>query len=243
MKKTLALVVAIVLSTPALADHREFEVEDTSTFVPSLRLGIDFGARGESPAVPHTGHGLEIGFSGASGDDTQFRGAGAPSLTFGGQTFVAPTTINHEFEFRFFEIAYRYRHFFGATQRFGIEALGGLGYAEMDLTMTSGLQRANDKLQSGGLVGGFGVIWKFLPQTSLQSRITIFGSGEQEGVTGAARFELSVAHALARNIALRAGLTSWGLVSQRDEDDDFSSPNSHLRAGFGGLSLGLDVAF
>jgi hypothetical protein len=53
-----------------------------------------------------------------------------------------------------------------------------------------------------------------------------------------------VAHALARNIALRAGLVSWGIVSQRaGEDDDEDSLNSRIRAGLSGLSLGLDVAF
>src|SRR5688572_3452120 len=164
MKRTFALLAAALIAAPAFADHRQFDVEDTSTFLPSLRIGIDLAPRGEAPSVPHAGHGLEIGFTGSEGKDTQFRGAGAPALTFGGQTFVAPTSLNHEFEFRFFEIVYRYRHFFGDTKVFGIEALGGLGFAEMDLTISSPTQRANENLESGGLVGGFGVVWKFRPQ-------------------------------------------------------------------------------
>lgn len=243
MNKTAAILAAALVAGPALADHREFKVEDRSTFLPSGRLGIDIAPRVESPSVPHTGHGIEIGLTGGSGKDGQTRAAGAPTLTFAGQAFAAPSTLNHEFDFRFAEIAYRYRHFFGAAGTFGIEALGGLGYAEYDLTITSGAQRANEKLSSGGLVGGFGIIWKFRPTTSLQSRITVFGSGDEEGVTGAARWDAFVAQALGRHAAVRVGLTSWGLVSTRDDDDDFGSVNSLIRSGFSGLALGLDIAF
>lgn len=242
MKKALVLLAAALLAAPALANHRDLEVED-NTFVPSLRIGIDIAPRGEAPSVPHTGHGIEIGFTGTSGEDSQTRTAGAPTLVFGGQAFASPSTLNYDFDFRFLELAYRYRHFFGASRTFGIEALGGLGFAELDLGVSSATQSAREKLQSGGLVGGFGIVWKFLPQTSLQSRITIFGSGEREGVTGAARFDLFVAQALGRHAAVRVGLSSWGLASERDDDDDFGSFNSHLRAGFGGLALGLDLAF
>ena len=242
MKKVLAALAALLVAAPALANHRDdIEIEDTA-LVPSARVGIDIAPRVERPSVPHTGHGLELGLTGASGEDRQTRSSSAPSLTFGGQTFGPGTTLRHEFDFRFFEFAYRYRHFFGAGS-FGIEGLGGLGYAEMDIRTSSPTQSASDTLQSGGLVAGFGIVWKFLPQTSLQSRITIFGSGEREGVTAAARFDLFVAHALARNVSLRGGLTSWGLVSQRDEDGDFDSINSHIRSRFGGLALGLELAF
>lgn len=86
-------------------------------------------------------------------------------------------------------------------------------------------------------------MWKFLPRTSLQSRLTLFGSGETEGVTGAARWDLFVAQALGRHAALRAGLTSWGVVSQREADEDSSTLNSRIRAGFSGFALGLDLMF
>ncbi len=242
MKKAFALLAAALVAAPALANHRDIEVED-NVFIPSARIGIDLGPRAQQPSVPHSGHGIELGFTGTSGEDGQTRTAGAPTLVFGGQTFAAPTTLNYDFDFRFVELAYRYRHFFGASRTFGIEALGGLGWAELDLGVSSATQSAREKLQSGGLVGGFGIVWKFLPQTSLQSRITAFGSGDREGVTGAARFDLFVAQALGRHAAVRVGLTSWGLASERDDDDDFGSFNSHIRAGFGGLALGLELAF
>lgn len=243
MKKTLATFAAVLIAAPAFADHTHIVIED-GVFVPSLRGAFDIYPRGEQPSVPHTGHGVEIGLSGASGgEDQQTRAAGEPPLTFGGQVFAAPGAIRYEFDFRFFELAYRYRHFFGASRVFGIEGLAGVGSAEMDITASTATQRTSETLQSGGLVFGVGLVWKFLPSTSLQSRLTVFGSGEREGITGAARFDVMVAHALARNVALRGGLTSWALASERDENEDFTSPNSHIRARFGGLAAGLEVMF
>lgn len=241
MKKALATLAAALIACPAFADHTHIVIED-GVFLPSLRGSFDIWPRGEdAPSAPHTGHGVEVGLTGASGKDQQTRGAGDPALTFGGQAFAAPSTIHYEFDFGYFELLYRYRHFFGAARTFGIEGVAGLGSAAMEITASTATQRASDELRSGGLVLGAGVVWRFRPQTSLQSRISVFGSGEREGVTSAARFELLVSHAFTRNIALRGGVTSWAVASQRDEDA--ASPNSHIRARFGGLALGLDVMF
>jgi hypothetical protein len=98
-------------------------------------------------------------------------------------------------------------------------------------------------MSSGGLLGGFGVIWKFHPAAYLQPRLTIFASGEEEGVTAAARFDVQVAWAFARNAALRGGLTSWAFTSARVEGNDSNSLNSRVTGAASGLSIGLDVAF
>jgi hypothetical protein len=233
---------AALLAGCAGPSTSDIAITDRSTFIPSGRVGIDISPHVENPSVPHTGHGLEVGFSGASGDDTQSLGSGARPVVFGGVTFNAPTQLNHEFDFRFAEIAYRYRRFFGAGE-FGIEALGGLGYAEFDLTVSSPTARATDKLSNGGLLGGFGIVWKFRPTTSLQSRLTLFGSGRNEGVTAAARFDAYIAQALGRHAAVRAGVAGWSLTSEREGSDNFSSSNSQIRARFSGIALGLDLAF
>ena len=236
-----ALAACAAFACGSAAAQTEIEAIDRGVFVPSLRLGFDISPRGDRPAVPHTGHGIEIGITGASAEDNQSLAAGQV-VRIGNRTFTAAGgELKHEFDFRFAELAYRNRHYFGSGA-FGSEALGGQGWAELDFTTSSPLQTANDKINSGGLVAAFGIIWKFLPDTSLQSRITLFGSGESEGVTGAARLDVHLAHALARNIALRGGLVAWGVGSARF-DDDSSSLNSQIRAGFSGLSIGLDIAF
>lgn len=244
--RLLTVLLAALACGSAFAQADIEAIDRTSGIIPSLRLSFDIAgelAPGHGPAVPHTGHGIELGLSGGSGEDTQSLSAGDGPVVFGGRIF-APGELRHEFDFGFFEVAYRYRHFFGASKVFGIEAIGGIGVASIDLTVSSAAQSASQKIDNGGLVAGFGIVWKFLPATSLQSRLTLFGSGEREGVTGAARLDVHVAHALARNVALRAGLVSWGVVSQRaGEDDDDDSLNSRIRMGLSGLSLGLDVAF
>jgi hypothetical protein len=238
----LAMLAASALIGAPLANAEDLEINDTGNFIPSGRLSFDIAPRGERPSVPHTGHGIEIGITGASVDDKQDLGVGDSPVVFGGRVFAAPGELRHELDWRFVEITYRYRHFFGSG-KFGIEGLGGLGFAELDLTTSSGGLSASDKLSNGGLVAGFGIIWKFLPSASLQSRLTLFGSGSTEGVTGAARWDVHLAYALGRHAALRAGLVGWGIGSARADDDDESSLNSPLRLGFSGLSLGLDVAF
>jgi hypothetical protein len=243
--KVLTVLLAALVCSSAAA-QQDIEAIDRTSGVASLRLSFNIaGEPGwKGPAVPHSGHGIEIGLSGGSGEGTQTLSVGEPVVVFGGRVFDTAGTLQHEFDFGFLEVAYRYRRFFGESKGFGIEAIGGLGIASLDLTTTSAATSASDKLENWGVVGGFGIVWKFLPATSLQSRLTLFGSGEREGVTGAARLDVHLAHALARNIALRAGLVSWGIVSQRaGEDDEDDSINSRIRAGLSGLSLGLDIAF
>ncbi len=98
-------------------------------------------------------------------------------------------------------------------------------------------------LSDAGLVLGVGGIWRFQPATSLQVRLTAFGSGSTEGVTSASRFEVYVAHALARNLNVRAGLGSLSARSAREDDRDSNSTNSPIRASAGGVLLGLDFVF
>jgi hypothetical protein len=237
-----ALAAAAALAGCAGPTTSDISMSDRGVFLPSGRVGIDIAPRGDAPARPHTGHAIELGASGGKGEDRQAIGAGSNPVVFGGQTFNAPAELRHEFDFRFAELGYRYRRFFGDGS-FGIEALGGLGYAELDLTVESGAQRAGEKINSGGLVGAFGIVWKFLPATSLQSRLTVFGSGEEEGVTAAARYDLYVAQALGRHAELRAGFASWWVRSEREADDYSVSRNSQIRARFSGPSLGLGLAF
>jgi hypothetical protein len=242
--KLLTVLLAAFLACGSALAQEDVEAIDRGNLIPSLRLSFDIagevGPRG--PAAPHSGHGIELGLAGGSGEDSQSLSSGE-FVRFGGRTFGGSTTLEHEFDFRFFEVAYRYRRFFGASQVFGIEALGGLGFAELEFSTRSATASATEKMSSGGLLGAFGIIWKFHPAASLHPRLTLFGSGEEEGVTAAARFDLHVAWAFARNVGIRGGLTSWAFTSARVEGNDSNSLNSRVTAASSGLSIGLDVAF
>jgi len=241
MKLLLAFLAALACGA-ALAQE-DIEALDRGTVIPSFRLGFDIAGEvgPQGPAVPHSGHGIEIGLSGGSGEDDQDLSAGEVAR-FGGRTFAGSTTLQHDFEMRLFEVAYRYRRFFGSGV-FGIEALGGLGFAELDLTTSSPAVSASEKMSSGGILGAFGVIWKFHPSIYLQPRLTLFASGEEEGVSAAGRLDVHVAWAFARNVAVRGGLTSWAFTSGRSEARDSASANSRVTAAASGVAIGLDVAF
>ena len=239
---TAGLAVALVTGCADLTTS-DINATDRGVFIPSGRVGIGISPKAESPSVPHTGHALELGASGGSGDDQQEMAAGERPVVFGGRTFNSPVAMRHEFDFRFYELAYRYRHFFGQSRDFGIEALGGLAYAQLDLTVDSGTQRASEKLGSGGVLGGFGLLWNFRPTTSLQSRVTLFVSGQNEDVSTATRFDVYVAQALGRHAALRAGWGVWNVRSIREANDNLSSLNSPIHLRFSGPALGLDIAF
>jgi hypothetical protein len=242
MRHLFAFIAAALACGSALAQE-DIEAIDRGTVIPSLRLGFDIAGQAgpQGPAVPHSGHGIEIGLTGGSGEDSQSLSSGE-FARFGGRTFAGSTTLEHEFDFRVFEVAYRYRRFFGSGV-FGIEALGGLGFAELDFKTRSPAASASEKMSSGGLLGGFGVIWKFHPSAYLQPRLTLFASGEEEGVSAAARLDVQVAWAFARNMAVRGGLTSWAFTSSRIEGNDSNSINSRVTAASSGVSIGLDVAF
>ena len=243
MKKVLLACTAALACGSAFAQS-DIEAMDRGNVIPSFRLG--FAVNGEAgpqgPAVPRTGHGIEIGLLGGSGDDSQTL-SGGEFIRFGGQTFPSGQTVQHEYDYRFFEIAYRFRKFFGASQNFGIEALAGLGFAELDLTTTGPGRSANEKISNGGLLGGFGLIWKFHPSVYLHPRFTFFGSSDEEGISAAGHLDVQVAWAVARNIVLRGGVASVAFVSSRAEANNGNSPNSRIAASAGGVSLGLDVQF
>lgn len=240
----LAMLLAVLLSGCADLTTKRIEATDNSVFLPEARVSVDISPRGDNPAVPHTGHGIELGVTGGKGDDKQVTDAGDRPVVFGGRTFTSPVELRHEFDFRFASLAYRYRHFFGGPGgTFGIEGVGGLGYAELDLEVASATQRAQEKLGSGGIVLGVGLVWKFWPTTSLQSRLTVFGSGDDEGVSSASRLDVYVVQSLGRHAAVRAGWASWGVRSVREDNEDNTSGKSPINVRLSGPALGLEVMF
>lgn len=234
------ILVALVLLAGCATDTTDISIRDNGVFLPSGRISIDISPEVRAPAVPHGGHSLELGASGGRGSDHQQLVAGNDPVIFGGRTFNAPVVLEHEFKYQFFEAAYRFRKFFGASQRFGLEALGGLAHAELDLTVSSPTQSAREEVNSGGIVGGFGLIVKLRPTTSLQSRLSLFASGDEGGISNARRVEVHLAQAIGRHASLRAGFADWRVDSEREYDDATRSP---IHARFSGFALGLDLMF
>jgi len=221
----------------------ELKITDHTTAIPSARVAVDIAGAEGPRSEPHNSHAVELGLGGTRGNHKQDLAATDKPVVFGGQTFNAPQQLRNEFNFRLVELAYRYRKFFGSNGTFGVEGLGGVGYAHLGLTVSGPTQRATENLGNAGVVLGVGGIWRFGPTTSLQARLAAFGTGRTEGVTSASRLDLYVAQALGRNAAVRAGLASWGATSEREADDSKNSLKSPIHVRFQGVVLGLDVMF
>jgi hypothetical protein len=210
--------------------------------LPSLGLTIDLAGDSALPTATRSSHAVEIGYIAGRGKHKQKLEGGDQPIVFGGQTFSASQDIRYTANIRFADLVYRYRLFFGESN-FAVEGLGGIGYASLGLSAVGATQSAAEHIGDAGLVLGVGGLWRFLPTTSVQARITAFSSGRTEGVTSAGRFEVAVVHALGRHTNVRAGLGSVSVRSARGDDPDSSSTNSQIRASASGLLLGLDMLF
>lgn len=233
----LAALAALAACGPRQADPTTIEARDSTMFQPVLRASVNFAREPVAPSNPQGGHGLELGYSRGRGSDSQTTRASEQPVVFGGQSFASPQDLRHDFDFRFADVSYRWRRFFGPHEPVGFELLAGLGYAQLDLTVSSATQRAQETLDSTGAIGQFGGIWRLRPGTSVQGRLAWYFSGADDGVANAQRLELFLVQALGRNLALRGGYASWHVETDRGRGE------SNINMRFSGPALGLDLMF
>ncbi|MEA3194851.1 MAG: hypothetical protein QOD26_3184 [Betaproteobacteria bacterium] len=235
---------ALLAPCAALANVTDDVEAVGGALIPSLGLSIDVA--GNSSLANHTrglSHSIDVGFAYARAKTRQDRDAGDQPIIFGGTVFPgAAGDIDWTSNVQLFHLGYRPRYWFG-NSNFALEGLVGLGWAGMGVKGVSntGLS-ASERLSNGGIVLGIGGIWRFAPSTALQVRAISFGSGKEEGVTSAGRWELTVTHAMARNLNVRAGLGVLSARSTREDSDD-NIRKSPVTAGGVGVTIGLDFVF
>ena len=242
--RALRLAAALALLAPAAAfafNTSEIQM-DGAAVLPSLGLTIDVAGESSLRRASRTSHALELGWIGARGKDKQELGAGDRPIVFGGETFAGPQDLRYTANIRFADLVYRYRHFFGQSS-FALEGMGGVGWASLGLTAVGATQSAAERFSNAGFVLGIGALWRFLPGTALHARVLGMGSGREEGVTNAGRFEASLVHSLGEHAAVRVGVGSVGVRSAREDDRGASSTNSPIRASLGGLTAGFELLF
>jgi hypothetical protein len=237
-------IVALALLVPgaAFANLTEDIRAGGGAVIPQLGVGIDVA--GSSGLQNHTrfSHAIDMGYAYAHSRRKQDLDPGDGPIVFGGETFVGNQDITWTSNVQLAHIGYRPRWWI-ANSNFAVEGVIGLGWAGLGLkgTSTTG-QGAAERLSNGGIVFGLGGLWRFAPATALQVRLLGFGSGKEEGVTSAARWDLTVTHAITKNLQLRGGLATLSAYSAR-EDADSNRLKSPINAGGGGLTLGLDLLF
>ena len=218
------------------------DVQDSSVVIPTARIAVDFNERPGPPSYIHTSHAVEVGLSGATGRDDLQVSTGQRPVVFGGESFVAPQNLKAEFDFRFAELAYRYRYV-SPRRGLGFEAMAGGAYARLGLRLSGATRVAAEKLDGSGLVVGLGTMVRLWPSGSLQLRGSGFVSNTSEGVSSVRRYEINFEQALGPHVALRARYAGYDGRSMR-EDDDFSNSNrSPIRVRFSGPQLGLQMMF
>jgi len=226
----LALVAGALAGCESLT---KIDVRDDNAFIPSVRLSVPLSEQREAPSEPQTGHALELGYTQAKGTGAQSLDAGQDPIVFGGRRFNPSREMQYGFDYAHTELRYRYRKFFGASGKFGIEGLGGIVYSQLKLSASSPGLSASDKLSSAGVSGGVGGIWRIRPTTSLQARLSVFAARETTG----GRLELFAVQALGRNAAIRGGYTWWRVYA----DGEFDRSDIAIR--FRGPAASLEVMF
>lgn len=220
----------------------QIDLQDNSVLIPTARIAVDFNEHPGPPSRLHTSHAVELALSGGSGEDDLHLSAGQQPIVFGGENFAAPQDLKAEFDFRFAELAYRYRYV-SERRGIGFEALAGAAYARLGLRLAGATRTAAEKLDGGGVVLSLGTMVRLWPSGSLQLRGTGFASSSSEGVSSVGRYEINFEQALGPHAALRAGYAGWNVRSRR-EDDGFSASNrSPIRVRFAGPTLGLALMF
>jgi hypothetical protein len=237
-----AVIAALLVAGCSSTTTSNIDVHDSSIVIPTARIAVDFGERPGPPSHIHTGHAVELGVTGATGDDTLNVSAGQQPIVFGGEIFAAPQEVKAEFDFRFTELAYRFRYV-SERRGLGFEALAGLAYAQLGLRLIGVTKTAAERLEGGGIVVGLGTMLRLWPSGSVQLRGSGFASTTSEGVSSVGRYEIVFEQALGRHAAVRAGYAGYDVRSKREDDPYSASNRSPIRVRANGPMLGLMLMF
>lgn len=224
----------------------DIAINDGSAFVPSARVAFDLAtSRADPPARlsdPHRSHAIELNLMGAKGSDRQDLRASDDPVVLGGERFVGPQQLTNDFDFRLADLRYRFRHVFERSG-IGLEALAGIGYAQLALTVTGNTQRASERMRNLGFAYGGGALWRMGGSTSLQARLNGFVNGASDNVSSVLGLDLHLVQALGSHAAVRAGWSTWSVRSERDNDWTTNENKSPIRVRFSGPALGLELMF
>lgn len=226
----------MVLAVSGCMSTSKVVADDQHVFIPSLRAAVSLEDDKRPAAEPQTGRTIEFGFAKAKGGGDQFLAPGQSPITLNNTTFIAPQQMRNNFDFNYAEAAFRWRKFF-RERSLGIEVAGGVGRASLDLDVMSSTQAASQHFATYGPQGGFALIWRMRPSTSLHARVSGFVSRSSTGVRDLGRYEIFLAQALGDNLALRVGYAKWEI------NGDGGEGQSDFRTTFYGPILDLGLNF
>lgn len=227
------LLAAWLLGGCTTSGRTTIEAND-AVVMPELRVSLLTSGSGR-PAEMRTGYAIELGASGAHGTDLQPLAAGQPPVVHGGQTFNAPDQLEHRFGYKFYSAVLRWRSYY-PENGWGMELFAGPAGAGLDFRVSSPARDATTSETSAGIVLGLGLIKELQPGTSLQLRLSTYGSADI-GIDSAERFELALVQVLAAHLSARAGYTRWRIYAEHRVGD------SDIKLKLDAFTLGLDLHF
>jgi hypothetical protein len=241
------LLLALSLEGCSSNSTTRIDVRDNSVSVRELRMAYNFDHQKET-AFLHTGNAIEFGITNTSGRADQSLTSGQLPIILNQVVFNAPQQIKNEFDFAFYDLAWRYRNFF--EEKFGMELSVGAGYSLIDLKSSSTTQIASQRFESSGARIEYGLLYLLSPSSSVQARAKFYWAPLQyTAVDSIARLELVYAKTFLKNFNLRAGLSRWQ-VSGHDDRSFFDSnqsvyrpSRSDFRLDFFGPTIALNLEF
>lgn len=224
---------ACAVYSPSPPPASKLTVSDDNVFQPVMRVVVQSDSA-SAPSDPHTGHALELGYTRGSGTSSQ--DVSSNYVSFGGRRFDAPARLDSSFTLTYVDMTYRGR-LVDRDSGLGLDLLVGIAGAQFDLEVASANQRTSESLSSPGGQIGLGVLWRVHEGTSLHARGVWFRSFDVTEISRGYRYDVALAQALGRNVAVRAGYSWWRLQSERGET---SSP---IVVDLRGPTLGLELLF
>jgi hypothetical protein len=189
-------------------------------------------------------HGLANGKSLAfEGGGTWMWGSDSQELTaqpffssqakVGGTTFVAPQTLDTNFNLSVYDSSLRWRHFIKKGP-FGYEVTGGGGFSRMHFGASGSGMAGEETVYSPDLDFRFGALLRLGSSTRIEANSTLFVTNSN--ISDVVRHQVSLVQSLGRHISIEGGYARWYA-------DSNSTTRSSVRVQSSGPSLGIRFGF
>lgn len=221
------------LNSPSPPPASKLNVSDDYVLQPAVRVVVQ-SESSSAPSDPHTGNALEVGYIRGSGTSSQ--DVSSNYVSFGDTRFNAPTRLDSSFTLAYVDMTWRGR-LIDRDSGLGLDLLVGIAGALVDLEVASASERRGESLSSPGGQVGLGVLWRAREGTSLHARGVWFRSFDDTEISRGYRYDVALAQALGRNVALRAGYSWWRLQSDR------GGTSSPIIFDIRGPTLALELLF
>jgi len=223
------------------------DVRSGSVVSKNLRIAYNFDQE-KKPPFFHSGNAVEIGISSMSGNADQAIAPGQKPVIMNWVVFNGPQQIRNEFDFTFYELAWRHRE--KLDNQFGMEISIGGGSTEVNMKSSSAMQIASQQFIGSGARVEYGLHYFLSTTSSFQARAKIYWAPVflGPGIHGIRMIELVYAKSFYDSFSLRAGLSRWQVSGYNDDSfwdvqNIYRPSKSDIELDFFGPTISLSLEF